>query len=124
MSNARHHRRGVRRGRLEQLYAEAQRQPAEFVRSLPGGEEVWQRGQVAFVLPAIPLGGSPAVREAVERRRRASLDGVCACGGRLHLRRMHPGGMSTQVFMHEQECPAADSNLAALLDADGSRWSA
>jgi hypothetical protein len=34
MSNGRRHRRGVRRGRLEQLYTDALDQPATFVRVL------------------------------------------------------------------------------------------
>jgi hypothetical protein len=124
VSNSRHHRRSVRRGQLEQVYLEAQRESPRFVRTLPGDLEVWQRGEVAFVLPSIPLGASPAIREALERRRRASLNGVCPCGGRLHLRRMHPGGMSVQLFVHENTCMAADGNLAPLLKVERSRWSA
>ena len=119
MSNGRAHRRSVHRGRLELLYLAALDQPARHVRDLGDGLEVWQRGEVAFVVASVPEDAPATVRDALDRRRRATLTGRCACCGRLHLRRMHPGQISQQIFVHEQECPAADGNLGPLLEAEG-----
>ncbi len=124
MSNGRRHRRGVRRGRLEQTFITALDQPATLVADLPGGGELWKRGEVAFVVAGVPATAPPAIRAALDRRRRATLTGRCECGGRLHLRRMMAAATNHQAVVHEADCPAGDHNLAALIEAEGWRWPA
>ena len=68
-----------------------------------------------FVLPTIPDGAPPAVREGLARRRVAILTGRCPCGGRSGLnraaRRARRGKVVNAEFVHEGGCPATDEEL-------------
>jgi hypothetical protein len=63
----------------------AQRRAAQprLVQQLPTGDELWQLttplGDVLHVLPAIDDAWPPELKNAVARRRRATLSGRCEC---------------------------------------------
>ncbi len=86
---------------IETIRAEPARLVTDF-----GGSEMWVRGKVGFVIPTIPEDASPALKDAIARRRSALIDGQCSCGARLDLTR--------GVVEHESDCPATDSNLDRL----------
>ncbi len=72
---------------------------------------------VAYVVirpsPALPH----PVRQALARRRQATLTGRCACGARLSLE----GRIGHATMGHESDCPASNDALRALLDEHGVR---
>jgi len=87
--------------------------PAELVGRL-GGDEVWQRGAVMFVVPAIPPNAPRRLRRALQARRETTLYGRCPlCGGNDTVTRA--GSAAT---LHENGCPAADELLTPAL----TRW--
>jgi hypothetical protein len=81
---------------------------AEFVRVLPSGNEAWQRGSILFVVPAIPDNASPDLKNALDRRRRATLNGRCDCGARVVV------SSSGLIAEHESSCPATDEAIERL----------
>ncbi len=58
----------------------------------------------------------PAVRQALARRRHATLTGRCACGGVTGLAE-DKGGYVT--IAHESDCPAGDDEIMVLLRYHG-----
>jgi hypothetical protein len=107
MSGGRRHQRALNRHRVKRIMAEADTQPAELVAVTEDNFEVWRKGRVAFVLPAIPAGAPVDVRNGLAARRVAAIRGVCDCGARRDVR---PGRVA---FIHEHNCPASDEAIAA-----------
>ncbi|HEY5455710.1 MAG TPA: hypothetical protein VIJ96_09590 [Acidothermaceae bacterium] len=107
------------RQRVEALLKDVSRTPAEFVEAV-GAHEVWRRGNVAFVVPRLDDDLPARLKSAVSRRRRATLDGICDCGGRRHV------VSATHVeFAHDPACDATDDNLVAISNEVGvpfRRW--
>lgn len=84
---------------------------ARLVEVLPGGAEVWQRGRVALVVPAMPPSTAPGrLREAVARRRIVLISGRCPCGATLDLPDIDPDrpAVIAATIEHEADCPAGD----------------
>jgi hypothetical protein len=81
---------------------------------LPGGDlESWKVGTTMFVLPVIHEDMPAGLKQALERRRRATMDGVCACGAR----RSAPSGsrpLLHAVTTHEHDCPAHDDAIERM----------
>jgi hypothetical protein len=86
---------------------------AEFVTTLPSGCEAWRRGRVLFVVPTVPDGASPALKNALALRRSALLEGECGCGARLVV------GHTSVRFDHRRNCPASDRAVRGLLESEG-----
>jgi len=78
-----------------------------------------ERGGTLLLVPALNDGWPAEVKNAVERRRRATLYGRCDCGE--HRRAMRPGadGMQHASFPHERDCPASDEALGELFAKHG-----
>jgi hypothetical protein len=98
---------------LRRQLDEGLEQPARFVGVTEGGE-MWVRGRVAFVVPVIPDGAAPELKDAIERRRRASLTGHCLCGERVRFT-----GGGRMILRHEVGCNASDQGLARLVAQHG-----
>ena len=75
--------------------------------------------RIAYVLPVIPDGVPPLVREGITRRRLAALEDKCPCGGRSPLnratrRRLVKDRQVTHLgFVHEDGCPTVTAVATA-----------
>ena len=118
MSAGRKHRRSIARGRAEEDLRRAAEAPARHVGSF-GGYDVVMKGPVMHLLQA-PTPDMPAeLADALARRRRATLEGVCECGGRLHLGPLRPGHVGRHAFMHEEDCTASDRAIEEIAERVG-----
>jgi SEC-C motif len=73
-----------------------------------------EQGGTLLLVPAIDDSWPTEIKNAVERRRRATLYGRCDCGGTARRPPMQPGQTAEQTFQHEDDCPATDEALGAL----------
>lgn len=104
------------------LLAEAFTAAPRYLETLSNGSEAWMRGRVLFVLPVLVEDYPPPIKAAIDRRRRASLEGVCDCGARWDITRRGKLDMA-----HEAGCVATDRALDELAAAHGMtfpRWAA
>lgn len=83
----------------------------KLVSVLPNGGEVWVRDRVMFVLPSIPDGASEDLKNALERRRRATLTGRCDCGAVVTVT---AAGINVA---HKSGCPASDEVIRHLIES-------
>jgi hypothetical protein len=93
-----------------------------YMRTLSNGQEVWVRGRMMLVIPALVDDYPDPIKDAIDRRRRASLTGRCDCGAHWEITRRGNLGME-----HEPGCDAADDALDDLAEAHGmvfARWAA
>ncbi len=117
MSAGRRHRRAAGRWQTEQALREAAAAPAVLVGSCDL-YDIFMKASVMFMLPRV-LPGMPAeLAEALTRRRTASLEGRCACGGRQHVT-VRQGHVGDNTFLHDEECPAHDRALAEIAARTG-----
>ncbi len=116
MSNSRTHRRRVAGARLAATLAEADAFEPTYVGPAPGGGELGRAGPVLTLVASIPAGAPPELAETLNRRRRASLTGRCACGDRRHLGRANRPASLLPV-VHAKDCPAADGAVIEALEA-------
>ncbi len=105
---ARRHR-AAERAHLEASLDQARQATPEHVATLPGGAEVWTVGPIACVIPPLLDDMPTPVKNAVDRRRRATLTGRCDCGA--ERRWTAPRHMTLD---HTRDCPAGDANLVEL----------
>lgn len=71
-----------------------------------GGQDFYQVGPAVFLIPVLRDDYPPAVKTAIDRRRRAALTGRCDCGAERQLTRRN-----RIVIEHEAECTASDERL-------------
>lgn len=117
-ATARRHRRSVGRYKTEETLRRATAEPAVRVGSL-GPYDLVKRGDVAFLV-ARPLPGmAPELAAAIKRRSDATIDGVCACGGRRHGGRQRPGHRADAYLLHTEDCPAHDRAIDELVERTG-----
>jgi hypothetical protein len=106
------------RGIIEQALNDAARCAPRFVTAM-GEMEIWQRGCVAFVMPALRDDYPSPLKAAVDLRRRATLSGECDCGATRTV-------VGQRVVLeHDDDCMATDKNLIAIGEACGvpfKRW--
>ncbi len=77
-------------------------------------------GNFLAVLPEIPDDASENVKNALAIRNAATLSGRCACGAVAGPIEQVETGIYMVTMEHENDCPAADENLARALErADG-----
>ena len=123
---------GDAKAALARAYA-ASEQP-QLAAVLPTGrDEIWTLGGVAFILPIVPSDASPELEYALRLRRDASLVGECEnCRASFGIHKAHTSevalGTIEGIIPHRGNCPAADENVAPLLDAhyealDAATWS-
>lgn len=75
-----------------------------------------QLGSTLAVLPVAQEDMPRELREAITRRRIATITGVCPCGGRFELGEPHPlGEPSRATVWHENDCPAQEKVFDRLL---------
>ena len=76
-------------------------------------------GDVLYLVSVPPAGASEELLMAFSARATATVSGHClACGARRHV--AGTGHKTARgVFRHEHECPAADDNIIAALEAEG-----
>jgi hypothetical protein len=74
---------------------------------------------VVMMLPEIPDASSPDLKNALVRRREASINGRCACGAAFKSLGPATADGVLQVEMnHEDGCSASDAGIAALLERE------
>ena len=122
MSASGKHRKAAGRYRIAERLRAADKAIALVVGST-GDEDIVLKGEVMYVVPRPMPGMAEELAEAIARRRRATLDGRCECGGRRHTGASRTGHVMG-TFLHEEDCPAHDRAIAALVRATGWRWSA
>jgi SEC-C motif len=71
-------------------------------------------GGTVLLVPAIDVSWPAEIKNAVERRRRATLYGRCDCGEQVRPTTPTTGGVAAEPFPHEPGCPATDEALAEL----------
>jgi hypothetical protein len=85
-----------------------------------GNDELWAVDQVVFVVPAVPADAPPVLEYALRLRREATLVGECdQCGASFTAAPVEDIGdavLSGGVFAHRGNCPAADENIAPLME--------
>ena len=123
MSAGRKHRKAAGRYRQVEALREADKAAALVVGST-GNEDIVMKGTVMYVVTRILPGMADELAEAIGRRRRATLDGQCDCGGRRHTGKAGRTGRAMGTFLHEEGCSAHDRAIAALVLRTGWRWSA
>ncbi|HEY3925009.1 MAG TPA: hypothetical protein VGL75_10655 [Acidothermaceae bacterium] len=96
------------RQRIEAVLDRAARNPALLVKVI-GNQEIWRRGDVAFVLPRLADDYPAPLKDAISARRRAALDGVCVCGGRRKV-----VSATSIEFDHTTSCDATDDRILAI----------
>jgi hypothetical protein len=79
-----------------------------------GPWELWRRGGVLYVVPAVIDEMPGELREALDRRRRTLVEGRCPCGAVPDRARGEAA--------HEVDCPASDDAVAAIVDRTGWTW--
>lgn len=73
-------------------------------------------GSTLAVLPVAQEDMPSRLREAITRRRIATITGVCPCGGRFQIAELHPlGEPSRATVWHENDCPAQEEVFDRLL---------
>lgn len=94
-----------------------------IIREYPDGN------RVLYVVPVVPDDAPEVIREALVRRRIATIGGTCPCGEstitltRQQRRTRHRAATKRQanviygVFEHARDCPAGDGLLFPLLRA-------
>jgi hypothetical protein len=93
--------------------------PARIVAAI-GDIEIWEQGNVVQVLPALSDHLHPLVKNALDRRRRASLEGRCDCGAKRQLEGpLVRGAVVRAVMEHENHCDASSPRLEMLLEQYG-----
>lgn len=102
--------RQFRRRRTLRALKESRKLPAEYVGHDPAFGEIWRRGKVLHVVPPIRDSMPAALKEAIVRRRTASLTGRCPCGARMRITSEHRA-----VCEHEADCTADNESLDRLL---------
>ena len=90
-----------------------------------GEVDAYVAGEALIVVPAINPAWPVEIRQAVDRRRRATLTGRCACGetggplaggGGIQAVR---GQINAYGFEHADACTATDEHLGALFRRAG-----
>ena len=119
----RKHRKAAGRYRMAEALREADKAVAGVI-GVEGDEDLVMKGSVLYIVPRVLPGMADELAEAIARRRRATLDGRCECGGRRHTGNSRPGHLMGGTFLHEEDCPAHDRAIAALVLRTGWRWSA
>ncbi len=76
---------------------------------------VLNQEKTVHVLPSIPDDASPALKDAIAIRNAASTTGRCQCGAEVEIVGRDEIGVIHALFVHEDDCPAADDNLDRLL---------
>lgn len=108
------------RDKLRRTLHEAADSGPRYLETLSNGSEAWMRGRVMFVLPPLVDAYPEPIKAAIDRRRRASLEGVCDCGALWGITRRGKLDMA-----HEAGCDGTDSALDDLATAHGMtfpRW--
>ena len=123
MSASRKHRRAAGRYRMAETLRAADNAPA-LVIGTTGDDDRVLKGEVMYVVPRPLPGMAPELAQAIGRRRRATLDGRCDCGGRRHAGGHRTGHVGVTHFLHQEDCPAHDRAIAELAHRTGWRWSA
>lgn len=123
MSASGKHRKAARRYRLSETLRAADEAVAVVVGTM-GDEDIVMKGEVMYLVPRPLPGMAEELAEAIIRRRRATLDGRCDCGGRRHAGGSRAGHIGLTTFLHEEDCPAHDRAIAGLVKATGWSWSA
>jgi hypothetical protein len=96
---------------VDSVLAEARTQKPQFIAAL-GSLEMWRRGNVIFILDAIPDDAPPPVREGIARRRMVTLYGVCPCGATFNTLPAASGRVRDYWCEHAPDCPAGDDVLS------------
>ena len=86
---------------------------AQFIKSIALGD-VFERDGAIFVLPKLTEDMPTDLKDALAIRREATISGRCKCGAALSIATA-AGGFASAVMNHEQDCPASDRNIHALL---------
>ncbi len=103
---ARHQEKLRRRLRSKEALAAAYSAELEYV-GASGAYEVWRRGEIVFNVLAASEQDSPVRADALETRKRATLDGSCPrCGASATITGAHDVSIT-----HEADCPAGDTVL-------------
>jgi len=76
-------------------------------------------GGTLLLVPAIGDAWPAEVKNAVERRRRATLYGRCDCGARQGRPKRAPDGVLHAAMAHEHDCPAGNEVIAELFRFHG-----
>lgn len=108
------------RERLRSILRDAASAEPRHLRTLANGSEVWMRARMMLVLPPLVDDYPDPIKDAIDRRRRASLTGRCDCGACWGITRRGDLAMG-----HEAGCDATDSVLDDLAAAHGmvfGRW--
>jgi hypothetical protein len=79
-----------------------------------GGQDYYKVGTALFLVPVLLDDYPPAIKTAIDRRRRASLTGRCDCGAERRV-----GRKNRIVLEHETDCDATDERLDELAAAHG-----
>jgi hypothetical protein len=95
-----------------------------FVRQIThstfGKLDLFQRGPVVFAIPALDDSWPSEIKNAVDRRRRATLSGRCDCGNSVGPITGDGQNLYRQLE-HEDDCPANDEQIVALFRRHGVR---
>jgi hypothetical protein len=108
------------RERLRAILDDAATAEPRYMRTLSNGQEVWLRSRMMLVIPALADDYPDPIKDAIDRRRRASLTGRCDCGALWNITRR--GHLDME---HEPDCGASDAALDDLAAAHGmvfARW--
>jgi len=79
-----------------------------------GGQDYYKVGTTLFLIPVLLDDYPPAIKAAIDRRRRASLTGRCDCGAERRV-----GRKNRLVIEHETDCDATDERLDEIAAAHG-----
>ncbi|MGW3993075.1 hypothetical protein ACWEF6_06255 [Amycolatopsis sp. NPDC004772] len=102
------------RAKLAEAYATGEE--PRYV-SVSGQGEFWAIGDVLVIVPPIPPGAEPQLEYALRLRRDAMLSGSCeGCGAVADVIAADGKDLHNFVFDHRATCPAADENIAPLVD--------
>ncbi len=74
-------------------------------------------GRVAFVLPRLRDDYPDELKQALTRRRMATVSGRCECGAtrpRLNRAQRRAGHVVPLEMVHEDDCPAANTNIIEI----------
>jgi hypothetical protein len=99
--------------------AESLRHEPEFINTVnDGDDEVWQRGKMLLLIPAIRDKYPAGLKNAIGRRRRAVLTGQCECGARQQVSKKGTSlvpGRTGVVMDHSYGCIATTESIGELL---------
>ena len=115
-ATARRHRRAAARWRTEETLEDAAAAPPVSV-GVRGSMELFMRGKVMYVLPRVTPEMPDELAEAITRRRQATLEGTCACGGSRdrHTPAAKRGHVVHDTFWHEDDCIAHEDAINDIL---------